>query len=194
MKRLLQLLILLFAVLFIQACDDLDMGGEEELSEEDFVEAKGPGYSLSVPDYMKSTTALLDDASTQFQNVYKETYVIVMHETHEDFIPIWSEIGEYDSTMTPVENYQSIRLSLMEESMKIKEVRNESKKKINGLEASVVEVTGDVEDIDVPLAYFLTFIDSGDKIYMVMGWTLEERADKYRKTFATIGESFKLSE
>jgi len=38
----------------------------------------------------------------------------------------------------------------------------------------------------------LTFIDGGEKVYMVMGWTLKERKKEHKKTFKTIAESFRL--
>ncbi|MDG1246161.1 MAG: hypothetical protein P8P28_00860 [Polaribacter sp.] len=44
----------------------------------------------------------------------------------------------------------------------------------------------------IEIGYLLGFIESNQKMYMVMTWTLKERYQKYENTMKTIQKSFTL--
>ena len=63
---------------------------------------------------------------------------------------------------------------------------------IHGLNAESVEIDGHVEGVDEEIAYFLTFVEGTENIYMIMAWTLKSKKEEHQKTFETIAQSFEL--
>ena len=64
--------------------------------------------------------------------------------------------------------------------------------KINGLDAEFLELEAKVNGVEDEIFYFLTFVDGGEKVYMIMAWTVKNRKEEHKKTFKTIAESFEL--
>ncbi|MAO07639.1 MAG: hypothetical protein CL596_02885 [Alteromonas sp.] len=147
-------------------------------------------YEMQVPKYMSSTTGLNADASMQFQNIYKETYLAVIEEPKKDFIEVFEEIGEYDESNSPAANYQTIQMNYFTEGMQIKSRTDPVRLKINGLNAEQVEVVGRVPDIDFDIYYLMTFIEGSETLYMMMEWTLETKKDDFKNTFKYMANSF----
>jgi hypothetical protein len=65
------------------------------------------------------------------------------------------------------------------------------KLKINGLHAASIEIDANIEGVEVPITYFLTFIEGKGKLYMIMAWTLADKKDNHRETFEQMAQSFK---
>ncbi len=194
MKNSIRFSIALIGALWLAACMDFNKNKEENLSEaSDFnlIEINKE-YSLRIPKYMKKAKDLNDDASLQYQNVFKETYVIVIDESEQGIINTFSDAGEYDSTLTMAENYRDIQLKSLSESITVQSKTDPVATKINGLNAQLVQVDGTVEGVKSGISYFLAFIEGNGNVYMIMAWTLKDRKDKYRKTFDRIAKSFQL--
>lgn len=199
----LSLLILLFAF-SLQACGDTtttsaDETGETEVTSSsengldndfDFVEVGE--YSTWVPDYMNSTTMLNDDASLQYQNLFKETYALVIDESKQEYIDIYRELDMYDESISALRNYTETQISFISEDVIVYNQTGPDAKQINGIDAEVVEITGKVGDVDV--TYLIGFLEGQEKMYMIMTWTLPERYDKYKSDLETIINEFKLNE
>lgn len=147
-------------------------------------------YSMKLPDYMSSTTTLNDDASLQYQNIIKETYMIVIDEDKQEFVDALNSIGSYDSTASILKNYSKFQAETIKESAS--EKSNESSKglKINGFDAEIVEFEGKIPEVPSSVYYMLTFIESADRLYMVMAWTFVDRKDKYKPDFEAAVKSF----
>lgn len=149
-------------------------------------------YEVSVPDYMTPAKDLNAEASLQYQNIYKETYVIIIDESKEDFVNAFQELGEYDNSMSTIENYRKTQLLFLMEGINLKKQTKPKSLTINGLDAEYVELDGIPEGLDLDIAYFFTFIEGQDKLYMVMAWTLGDRKMKYKSMFEQLSQSFKL--
>ena len=147
-------------------------------------------YQLEIPKYMSITTGLNEDASMQYQNIFKETYLAVIEEPKQDFIDTFKELGEYDESKSPSENYKTIQMNFFVEGMKIERMGDSQNVTINGLDANQLEFVGQVPDIDFNIYYLMTFIEGKDTLYMVMTWTLGKSEKTYKDTFKHMAESF----
>ena len=170
-----------------------DFNKKENLAiEEDFELVKVSDYGIHIPNYMKKADNLNDDASLQYQNIFKETYVIVIDESKEEFIDAFKELDMYDESVSVVKNYREIQMGSLTEAIQVKSQSAPRSVNINGLEAELVEIDGHAEGVTPGIAYFLAFIEGDDNVYMIMAWTLLKRKDKYRDTFEKTIQSFRL--
>ncbi|MEZ4779436.1 MAG: hypothetical protein R2786_08675 [Flavobacteriaceae bacterium] len=147
-------------------------------------------YQLEVPKYMTATSGLNQDASMQFQNIYKETYLAVIEEPKQDFIDTFKEIEDYDDSKSPAKNYETIQMNFFTDGMKVNRMGEPQNIKINGLDAQQVEFVGRVPDIDFDIFYLMTFIEGKETLYMMMTWTLSANENTYKETFKHMAESF----
>jgi hypothetical protein len=194
MKNTFKLILIIFTGQLLTSCSDLDKDKQENLSiESDFMPIEiNDEYKISVPKYMKKANGLNDEASLQYQNIYKETYVVIIDESKEELVSTFQELGEYNDSISVVKNYRDIQLQLLSENINISMKSDPKSAQINGLDAEFVEIDGQVEGVNFEIAYFLTFIEGKEKVYMVMVWTLKEKKEKYKITFEQIAKSFKL--
>ena len=146
-------------------------------------------YSLSVPKYMTEMKSLHDEASFQYANVFKETYIIVLDESKEEFIATFKELEIYNDSLTPLENYSDFQLKSFKESIAALNV-NKLDSRIKKTPSELYEFNGEVEGLDI--AYFVSFIEADTKMYMIMSWTMQDRYKKYKETFKLTHSTFKL--
>ena len=149
-------------------------------------------YQIRIPNYMKKTEELHDEASLQFQNVFKETYLIIIDEPKDEFISVFNMLGEYDSTLSVVENYRNIQLRFISENITSPEISEPTARKINGLDAELVELDGRVEGVIYKVSYFLAFFEGDENVYMAMAWTISTRKDRFQDTFEKAFGTFQL--
>ncbi|RDY61243.1 hypothetical protein [Flagellimonas nanhaiensis] len=197
MKTGTALLLALSLSLCFTSCIDFKTKKKEvtatEVAGEDFnqIEVNGE-YRLSLPKYMRKTDNLNEEASLQYQNIFKETYTIVIDESKDDFIEMFTELGEYDENISVIKNYRDVQQQLFAESMYVDKESSPIALEINGMEAEMVDIDGRVDGIDEDITYFLTFVEGKEKVYMIMSWTMTSRKDTYESTFDGIAKSFKL--
>lgn len=166
--------------------------GPEELTERDYVNHNiDDKYEIRVPEYMRVDANENEDASFEAQNVFKETYVMVIDEPREEFIDMFSLLGEYHDSLSVIENYANVQLGYLGESISISEQRS-GKAEIQGRDAQIVEMHGSVEGVPEEIAYIIGFVDGPGNVYMIMTWTLESRIDTYRKTLESCIQSFTI--
>jgi hypothetical protein len=178
-------------ILLLTSCFNLKK--EESLADTEFKTVKtGNEYSLDIPSHMKEAKNLNDDASLQYQNLFKELYVVVIDEDKQNFIDTFIEADEYDTTKSVIENYCIVQLKSFGESIEITQQPEPVTLKINGLDAQKAQFDGKVEGINAEIAYFTTYVEGKDKVYMIMAWTLKDRKEKYSKILETIGGTFRL--
>lgn len=177
----------------LSSCFDLNSKKEETLTEADLNHVQiNNEYSISLPKYMKAAKNLNDEASLQYQNVFKETYVIVIDEDKQEFIDTFKELDVYDSALSVIENYRDAQVRSMTENMTVKSEGKPISLKINSRDAQSIQIDGSIEGVKGDIAYFLTFVEGDSKVYMIMGWTLANRKEKYSKTFDTMARTFKV--
>ena len=194
MKEKFTFLLVIFLGFSITSCLDFKVKKtEKEIDLDDFTKVEiNHEYQISIPKYMRKTNSLNDDASLQCQNIFKETYLIVIDESKDEFIEVFRELEQYNDELSLVENYREIQLQFFAENMKTLNASNPISLKINELNAEMLEIDGEVEDIDEELTYFITFIEGDKKVYMIMAWTMASKKEEYRATFESAAKSFGL--
>lgn len=144
-------------------------------------------YSLDIPDSFEKADNLNDEASLQYQNAFKEFYVIVMDEPKATFD---TAVTTNAVNMTPdLEGYyKAIQLNLKNAIKNIK-IFNEKNTKINGRKAKVFSVTGNVEGYDIFYRYAL--VQGKKDYYQIMLWTEQKNGVNYLATMDQCIDSFK---
>lgn len=151
-------------------------------------------FSIKIPNYMEVSTDLNADASLQYQNALKETYMVIIDENKSTFSVLMSFFSNTDSTLSILENYANVQSSSLKEGIVISDSTEISSIKINGTDAYQIELEGEVEGVSVPIYYIVTFLESNEKLFMSMQWTLQSRKEKYRGTFLQTINTFKSLE
>lgn len=149
-------------------------------------------YSMKIPDFMTESTVLQPDASLQFNNLYKEKYIIVLNEPKDEIKAFSSDYGVYDDKKTDLENYAAMRVNLLKESGIT--IHSEPKLKgsmINGRKALSTTFSASMPALPEDIAYYFTYIEGADHFYMIMSWTLFSRKDAYTEEVKVMAESFK---
>ncbi|MFD2585299.1 hypothetical protein ACFSQJ_00045 [Croceitalea marina] len=192
MKKILKSIFALILLLQVFSCIDFsDNIKKEKLNDDSFKAITiNEEYEVKLPKYMKEAQNLNDEASLQYQNIFKETYFVVIDEPKEEFKEVFLDIGEYDESLPLIKNYKNAQLEFFKESLTTYEFINESSKKINGKDAEVVAFDGKVQGVIYDISYLFTFVEGDDKAYMLMAWTLKNKRDKYQETFEYISDSF----
>lgn len=163
------------------------------VADDSFEEVKINGlYSMKLPDYLTPGTDLNSEASLQYENVYKEVYVIVIDEPKQDFIDVFQELGEYDSTKSACDNYAEAQMKSIEDNMTTVTSKSTMRKtKLNGCDARVADVAGTQDGIDDAMGFTVAFVEGKETLYMVMTWTFEKSKDTYQDDMDAMINSFK---
>ncbi len=150
-------------------------------------------YSLDVPEYMSEATDLNAEASLQYQNIVKETYVVVIDEPKDEFMQVFSELGLYDASLSPLENYAQFQSESLLEMMSTVADRSDLEyRESNGSRRASFTVTGTIADVpDLSIYYVLGYVEGASTMYTIMGWTLESRIGRYGVDLEQMVASFK---
>lgn len=148
-------------------------------------------YAVSIPEYMTEMKSLHDDASFEYANLFKETYIIVLDESKEEFINTFKEIEIYNDSLTALENYSNFQIESFKESIGAIDVK-ELESRIKNIPSEIHEFNGEVEGLNI--AYLVSFVEAENKMYMLMSWTMKNRYRKYKETFKLIHSTFKLKQ
>lgn len=149
-------------------------------------------YEMKIPNYMVKTKELNKLASLQYMHALKETYVVVLDESKDDFIATYKSINIYNDSLSVVLNYCNAQIKNITSTIKNPTQFNRKSSTINGLISESINIEGNFEDVKQKISYFFTFIEGKDKLYMIMTWTLKDRMDLYRDTYQKVSESFRL--
>ncbi|MGK0447108.1 MAG: hypothetical protein ACJA2M_000880 [Polaribacter sp.] len=127
---------------------------------------------------MTELKSLHDDASLQYANLFKETYIVFIDEGKEEFITTFKELEIYNDSLSPLGNYADFQLKSFKESigaLEIKIIESNIKK----LPSEFHQFNGLVEGIDI--AYVVSFIEADKKMYIIMSWTMKNRYSGTKK-------------
>lgn len=151
-----------------------------------------PLYSMKLPDYLTAGDDLNDEASLQYQNIYKEVYVIVIDEPKQDFIDVFMSLDDYDSTKSAVDNYADAQMESIEGNMSTVTSKSTIRKtKFGKCDARVADVAGTQEGIDDAMGFTVAFVEGKETLYMVMTWTFEKTKSEYQEDMDKMINSFK---
>ena len=188
-------LIFLFSICFsIISCKKLIESAaslsKDEVKIEDLKKIKvNDEYALSVPEYMTEMKSLHEDASFQYANIFKETYIVIIDESKEEFINTFKELEIYNDSLSSLRNYADFQLKSFKESIGAIEIKK-LESNIKKLPSEIHQFNGLVEGIDI--AYLVSFVEADKKMYLMMSWTMKSRYSKYKETFKLIHSTFKL--
>ena len=192
MKYKLKLFVVTCLTIFVGSCLWPSDNSDKNILNADFELVRiNNEYSMELPSFMDESSNLNDDASLQYQNIFKEIYVIVIDENKEEFKEVFLDLEQYDTSVSMVENYKNIQLSYLEEAVTVNSVSELESSIINGLPFEIVEVDAVSEGIEV--AYNIAYVDGDEKVYMIMTWTEKSRNEKNKDLFQKIIKSFKVS-
>ena len=147
-------------------------------------------YQLDVPKYMKDMPTLHPEASLKYGNIFKEAYAVVIDENKQDFIEVFTDLDEYDSHLSPVENYLIVQKKIFDERIEALQTEDYELTKINDLPARQIKAFGNIDGMDI--SYVIAFVEGKDNIYMIMNWTIDDRFERLVSTFEHVNSTFKL--
>ena len=169
-------------------------GDENVIIEYKVAKSDDDRYSLKVPNFMKKANALHPEASIQYQNLYKEVYLIGLDEDKYDIVETFEDLGEWDEELTNIQNYRKIYMNFFSENSGLLGTPEIRPVKIRGMDAEIVTLEVKVEDIPYDLFYSMGFIEGEEKFYMLMAWTLLDNKKKYNEPFEKMIRSFKINQ
>jgi hypothetical protein len=137
-------------------------------------------YAISIPEYLQPCTDLHKDASFQYQNTDKDIYAFV--------------IDERKKTMAKYDLDYDIDLYFKVASQPFLETKNgkvspPAHEKIDGHDALVTEITGNLDGIDV--YYKMGVVETPYAFYQILTWTRADNKAKYESDMKRMIESFK---
>jgi hypothetical protein len=192
MKKSISLLSTYVLLFLLYSCGGIGGKKVEDLKSSDYTTESALGlYEISVPKYMKVATDLNMEASMQFNNIYKETYLAIINEDKSDFVEAYDELGAYDNSLSTIGNYRKVQLDYLMTGLDVISQDAPRQLTIDGMDAEQVEFTGRVADVDSDIFYMITFVEGRNDIYMIMAWTLGNSEEKYRETFYHMVDSFR---
>ena len=167
--------------------------GPEQLNDSDFrtIEVDNK-YSIDLPNYM-SEGDLNDEASLEYQHLFKETYVIVIDENITEAEESLRFYSTYNDNIPFIENYINFQKDGFDDDSQVISMSRTNSIEINGYPAKQFEMVLDIPDFEDHIAYLATFIESSDHVFMLLNWTLESRKERYMDTFKTIANSFRAT-
>ncbi len=148
-------------------------------------------YSIRIPSSFSITTSLNQDASFQYNNLAEEKYFIVIDEGKQEFIDAMVEGDIYNEELSVADNFADIQISGFAAGMTITSQTDVEKRKINGMDARVFSFDAEVQGISFPISYFTAYVVGKERIYTLMGWTLESSKDQYKHQVKGIIHSIK---
>lgn len=166
--------------LFLMSCQD------DAILETITVDNK---YSLDVFTNMSKSTELNDEASLQYQNIFKQLYVVVIDESADQFENIIVKNQLQDDYSADLDGYTKLIVNGFDTDS---EIQNHSEPKditINGLDAKLFEFNGRVNDYDI--YYKLAFVKTKKSYYQIMTWTLLDNKEKLKEKMDKMIYSFK---
>ena len=186
--------IFVLSMLFCSACKNFKAKeNDSEPKDENFnIIGVNNEYQIEIPRFMNGTTGLNEEASLQYQSLRHEAYLLIIDEPKLGFEQVYRDLEQYDDELSVLQNYRDARIQILSRTTKIINKFNSKPFKINGLDAEFLELEAKVNGVEDEIFYFLTFVDGGEKVYMIMAWTVKNRKEEHKKTFKTIAESFEL--
>ncbi|MFM2016756.1 MAG: hypothetical protein RL007_412 [Bacteroidota bacterium] len=182
--------ILLSGLLLLLTVNLFAQNSNKDTTGSRIVDVKGR-YQMTIPNYLTEGDDLNDEASLQYQNIYKEVYIIVIDESKQEFKDIFIELGEYDTSKSILENYSLSQIESINATMTTHTQGPKRSIKTQSSEAIVYDVAGTQEGIDGEMGFTAAFVEGRLNLYMIMTWTFEKDKPKYQADMDAMIASFK---
>lgn len=149
-------------------------------------------YSINLPTYLTKAGDLNMEASLQYQNIYKEVYMIIIDESTEEFVKTFRELNDYDTTKSALENYANAQMtSVRSEMSKIISESEPRKIKTQSGEAIVYDVSAFQDGIEDEMGFTVALMQGKQCLYMFMTWTFAKTKSVYQADMDNMVASFK---
>ena len=158
-------------------------------TEPHYLTVKKDIYKIDIPEHMEESDKLNSEASLQYQNLFKELYIIILDEPKKDFNELISDDYYADKYSTDVKGYTDFVLDNYYYETEVTTTDPEAVK-INGLDA----FTHNMEERNTAgydIFFKVAYIEGRNNYYRVMVWTLSEYKEEYRETMERMINSFK---
>lgn len=148
-------------------------------------------YSLEIPSYLSKADGLLEEASFQYQNLFKELYIIAIDENKNEVHNSILDNGLEDTYSTNFKGYVELLSDDREQDESIN-MKNQSQKDtvINGREAKILKFEAKVEGYNI--FYAIAYINGVDNYYQITTWTLQSKRKEHEQVMDKMLATFKL--
>ncbi|TPD68514.1 hypothetical protein [Flavobacterium microcysteis] len=143
-------------------------------------------YSVELPSFLSEAKGLHNQASLQYQNAFKEFYVVIIDEPKQEFMDAAKTTAEFSPDFN---GYSQILRGSLEASLKEAAFTDTKDTHINGLNAKTFSLTGKMDEI--PIFYDIAYVEGKNHFYQIVIWTIESSKDKFREPMDKIIASFK---
>lgn len=147
-------------------------------------------FAMKVPDYMETTASLDNGRPFQYMNEVKEHYIMASYESISDVIPALETLGYGGGNL--LDQYVSYNKEVIAGGVKISKQKPVKKLTVSGMPARMLQFDGMVDGIDEGISYYAIFIESPNKLYFVLAWTLESKKTEFTPIAETMLKSFHL--
>lgn len=145
-------------------------------------------YTIELPGYMSEVTDLSEDASLQYQSIVNDIYVMVFDEPKENLGNAIYDNGLESMYSNDLDGYARLLNEGIDENVEYIDEPEFTDKKINGLNAKVLDFSGTAEGVK---AYWMVaFIEGRNNYYQISTWTSLDRKDELHKDMEAMIESF----
>ena len=128
-------------------------------------------YKIEIPsDMSPMTTDINEDASLQYANLFKEKYLMIIHEDKREFM----EVMEIEDQRKVFKEFVNTAVQGYEESLN--SVANIYNLSFNGLAGKKIEIDGVFDDIDI--VWHSVLIEGEENLYQICFWTLKGRENR----------------
>lgn len=146
-------------------------------------------YTMELPLSFTKANDLNDGASLQYQNTFKELYVIVIDEPKTELIKALKKNLLETTYDNDLKGYSELIVDGMDASIAVEKLPDFKDTTINGLNARLLSFEGLTSGNRV--YWKLAFIEGNNNYHQIMVWTKAENQKKYEKEMAAIINSFK---
>ncbi len=150
-------------------------------------------YKIMLPDFMDTTTTMQEGKSLQYQNQFKELYVLMVHENkqHLKEIMVYNQAMRdiFPDSISMMESYFAyMNRNLAKEAYyNVFDSSLITVKKANAKIASVTLTTTD----KIKIFYRIAAIEANKEIYQLYIWTTTAHKEKYQPIMDSIIRSVK---
>lgn len=146
-------------------------------------------YRLDVPASFEQADNLNEDASLQYQNLYKPMYAIVIDEPKSVLEEALDANEIYDQYTMDLKGYSELITEDMRSRLELDALPPMQDLKINGLNARLLSFEGMSEGYQI--YWKVAFIEGHKTYYQVMVWTLASEREEFEEEMNNIVKSFK---
>lgn len=146
-------------------------------------------YSLTIPAFLSETNNLNEDASLQYQNLFKEFYVVVIDEPKDELHRLLEDYDLTDRYEDNVDGYASLIFDGLNESLVNPKQGEVVTDNVNGMAARLTTFDGTIDDIQIFYSYGI--YEGQDTYYQVIVWTESDKQSKYRAKMDAILQTLK---